>query len=162
MRAVNVDLIVGVGMLVGLAGIVVPLAPGLPLIVASAVLWGFADGSDAGHWVVVALIGLIAGAALVAAWVIPARRATGEGSPRWVLLAGAAGVVVGAIAIPIVGALVGGPLAILAAEWLRTRRLSTAWTTTRATLAGLGLGIAIQLAAGVVGVTIWAVAASRW
>lgn len=158
----NVDLLTGLVMLVGLVGVLIPFLPGLPVIALSAVAWALLDGSDTGQWMIVAVVTVICVAAMVVASVVPARRASGAGATGWVLAAGVAGLVVGAIAIPVVGALVGWPAGILVAEAIRTRNLAMAWRTTRATLAGLGLGIAIQFGAGVVAVGIWAAAAWRW
>jgi uncharacterized protein YqgC (DUF456 family) len=158
----NLDLLVGLAMLVGLVGVVIPLLPGLPIIMASAVLWAAVSGSGAGGWVVAAIVIVIAVAGMVAGTVLPARRAAVGGATWWVLAMGAAGLVVGAIVIPVVGALVGWQVGIFAAEWLRTRQLTSAWRTTRSTLVGQGLGIAVQLAAGVSAVAVWATAAWRW
>ena len=158
----NVDVAVGALMIVGLAGTVVPFLPGLPVIIIAALIWVVADGSDPGQWIVFAIVTAIAGAAIVAGSVVPARRASQAGAPAWVLVFGGVGLIVGAIAIPVVGALVGWPLGILLGEWMRTRDLTTAWATTRATIVGVGLSVAIQLGAGVVAVAIWAVAAVSW
>jgi uncharacterized protein YqgC (DUF456 family) len=79
-----------------------------------------------------------------------------------VLAAGVIGLVVGAFVIPIVGALIGWPVGVFVAEFLRTRHVATAVATTRATLAGMGIGIAIQFGGGVAAVAIWAAAAWRW
>jgi len=159
---VNVDLLIGLVMLVGLVGVLIPFLPGLPVIALSAVAWAVLDGSDTGQWLIVGVVTVICVAAMVVSSVVPARRASGAGASGWVLVAGVAGLVIGAIAIPVVGALVGWPVGILVAEVIRTRNLATAWRTTRAALAGLGVGVAIQFGAGVVAVGIWAAAAWRW
>lgn len=162
MLVVNVDLFTALGMLLGLIGILIPFLPGLALIVISAIAWASADGSDPGEWLVVAAVAVICLGAILASSVIPARRAAGAGAPRGVLVAGVLGLIVGAIVIPVVGALIGWPAGIFVAEWARTRRFGFAWNTTRATLVGLGLGIAIQFGAGVAAVSIWAIAAWQW
>lgn len=158
----NVDLVVGLGMLLGLIGILIPFLPGMPLIVVSVIVWAVADGPDQGRWLVVAVVTVIAVSAMVGSSLISARRAAGAGAPGWVLAAGVLGLIVGAIVIPVFGALVGWPVGIFVAELARTRGLRTAWRTTRETLTGLGLGIAIQFGAGVLAVAIWAAAAWRW
>jgi hypothetical protein len=79
-----------------------------------------------------------------------------------VLVGGAVGLVVGAIAIPVIGAVVGWPLGIFIASMLSTGDAKDAWTHTRATIAGVGIGTAAQFGAGVVAVGVWAVAAWRW
>ena len=158
----TVDLLVGLVMLVGLVGIVIPFLPGLPLIVLGAFVWVVADGSDTGQWVVFGIVAAVSVAAMVVGAALPARRASGAGTSGWVLAAGAVGLVVGAFAIPIVGALIGWPVGVFFAELLRTRHVPTAVATTRATLVGMGTGIAVQLGGGVVAVAIWGVAAWRW
>jgi uncharacterized protein YqgC (DUF456 family) len=156
----ELDLLVGLVMLAGLVGVLVPLLPGLPLILVAAFVWVIADGADAGQWVVFGLVAVITVTAMVASSVIPARRATSAGAPWWVLGAGAAGVMIGFFVIPVVGALVGGPIGIFLGELVRLRDRRTAWATTRATLRGIGVGIAIQMVAGVAAVAIWALAAT--
>ena len=156
----ELDLLVGLAMLAGLVGVLVPLLPGLPLILVAAFVWVIADGADAGQWVVFGLVAVITVTAMVASSVIPARRATSAGAPWWVLGAGAAGVMIGFFVIPVVGALVGGPIGIFLGELVRLRDRRTAWATTRATLRGIGVGIAIQMVAGVAAVAIWALAAT--
>jgi len=156
----ELDLLVGLAMLAGLVGVLVPLLPGLPLILVAAFVWVIADGADAGQWVVFGLVAVITVTAMVASSVIPARRATSAGAPWWVLGAGAAGVMIGFFVIPVVGALVGGPIGIYLGELVRLRDRRTAWATTRATLRGIGVGIAIQMVAGVAAVAIWALAAT--
>lgn len=153
------EILVALAMLVGLVGILVPLVPGLPLILVAALVWVVADGADATHWLAFGAIVATTVGGMVVSSVIPARRAATAGAPPWVLGVGAMGVVVGFFVIPVVGALVGGPIGIYAGEWLRLRDHRAAWQTTRATLRGIGAGIAIQMVAGVAAVAIWAVAA---
>ncbi len=72
---------------------------------------------------------------------------------------GAVGAVVGALVIPVVGALIGWPLGVFVAECLRTRDPSAAWASTRGTVVGVVRGTAVQFGAGLVAVSIWAMAA---
>jgi uncharacterized protein YqgC (DUF456 family) len=94
-------------------------------------------------------------AATVAKLVLPARSAAARGAPMSTLLAGAAGAVVGFFVIPVVGALVGGVAAIYLAEYLRLREHRAALDATRAALVAIGIGVLIELAAGVLMVLIW-------
>jgi uncharacterized protein YqgC (DUF456 family) len=160
--SVNLDVVVGIAMLVGLAGIVVPFLPGLPVIVLAALVWAVGDGSDPGQWIVFAVIATIAIAAIVIGAVLPTRRATRAGAPRVAMFAGAIGLVIGAIAIPVLGALIGWPVGVFVGSWLVTRDAERAWATTRATIVGVGLGTVVQFGAGMLAVTTWAVAAVRW
>jgi uncharacterized protein len=156
---INVDVAVGVLMVIGLVGTVLPFVPGLPLIVVAAFIWVIADGADRGQWLVFTVVAAVAVGALIASSVIPARRASKAGANGWVLALGAVGLLIGAIVIPVVGALVGWPLGVFVGEWLHTGDPGVAWKTTRETIVGLGISTAIQLVAGVICVGVWGVAA---
>jgi uncharacterized protein len=99
---------------------------------------------------------------MVVGSVLPARRAARAGASRWIVVAGALGVVVGAITLPVVGALIGWPAGIFVGAWFATRDVERAWAMTRATIAGVGIGTAAQFGSGVVAVAVWAVAAWSW
>jgi len=158
----TLDVVIAAAMLVGLVGTVVPFLPGLPIIVVAALVWVVADGADPGRWAIFAVVTVIAVVGIAVGSALPARRASRAGASRWIVVAGAIGLVVGAITIPVVGALIGWPLGVFAASWLATRNLGRAWTMTHATMVGVGLGTAVQLGAGVLAVGTWAVAAWRW
>jgi uncharacterized protein YqgC (DUF456 family) len=154
--------IIGLVMLAGLVGIVVPVVPGLALIWGAALIWALGGDGDPTRWVafgVITAIGVIGG---VAAAILPARRASGAGAPGWVIAVGAVGMIVGFFLIPVVGALVGGPVAVYVAELARLRDASAARRTTIETLKGFGIGVAVQLAAGVVMIVVWGIAVWAW
>jgi uncharacterized protein YqgC (DUF456 family) len=153
----GLELVVALVMVVGLVGIVVPILPGLVLIAGAAVVWALSV-PDGARWVIAGSVAAIAVAATLAAAVLPARRASAAGAPRSSLVAGAAGMVVGFVMIPVVGALLGFPAGIYAAEVVRLRDGRAARDTTVAALRGVGVGIAIQLVAGVTMIGIWAIA----
>jgi uncharacterized protein YqgC (DUF456 family) len=152
------DVLVAVAMLVGLVGTVLPVLPGLVFIMGAAIVWAVWGGAGVLGWGVALVILGIGAAGIIATYVIPARRASAAGAPNWVLAVGAAGVVAGFFLIPVVGALIGGPVAILVAEFVRLRDLGGAWRSTGEALKGMGIGIGIQLAAGVVMISLWVMA----
>jgi uncharacterized protein len=158
----NVDVAVGIVMIVGLVGTVLPFLPGLPVILVAALAWVLVDGSDPGQWLLFAFVAAVCVAGMVIGSILPARRAAQAGASKWVVVGGAVGLVVGAIAIPVVGAIIGWPVGIFVASMLATSDRRQAWAQTRATIAGVGLGTAIQFGAGVVAVGGWAIAAWRW
>jgi uncharacterized protein len=153
----STEILVGLVMLVGLIGVFVPVFPGLILIVGAALVWA-AERSGPVAWGVFAVIAVFGVAGLITSTVVPARRASASGAPAWVVISGCVGMVIGFFAIPVVGALIGFPAGVLVAELLRHRRLGPAWRSTRGALASVGIGIAIQLVAGVAMIAIWAVA----
>ena len=153
----SAEIVLGLVMLVGLVGVIVPVLPGLLLVIGAAVVWAI-DRGGATAWTVAAVVSAIGVAGIVAASVLPARRTASAGAPPWVVVAGIAGLVIGFFAVPVIGALIGFPAGVFVAELLRHRHPGPAWRATRDALKSVGLGIAIQLASGVAMIAIWAVA----
>lgn len=151
------EAVLAIVMLVGLVGVVVPVFPGLVLVAGAGLVWALQRGGVTA-WVVFAVMALVGVAGITLASVLPARRAAAGGAPGWVVAAGAAGLVVGFFLIPVVGALIGFPVGVFLAELVRQRHLGSAWRATWEALKGVGLGIALQLAAGVVMIAVWALA----
>jgi uncharacterized protein YqgC (DUF456 family) len=151
------ELVLAIVMLVGLVGILVPILPGVALIAIAGVVWAIAEPRPI-HWAVAGLMAGIAVAAITAAAVVPARRASAAGASRAAMVAGVIGMVVGFFVIPIVGALIGFPLGVFLGETLRLRDTEAAWATTLATVKGVGVGIVIQLVAGVAMIGLWVAA----
>lgn len=151
------EVLLGLLMLAGLVGVLVPVLPGLLLIAGSGVAWALADPGPA-RWVVAVILVVLAVGAMAAGAIVPARRAAAAGAPRSALVAGAAGMILGFFLVPVIGALVGFPAGIFVAERIRLRDGRAARATTIATLKGAALGIGIQLVAGVAMIAIWAAA----
>ena len=145
-------------MLVGLVGVVVPVLPGLLLIWGAGVVWAWVGGGP-GHWAVAAVLTLLLVVGTVAKYVLPARSATGAGAPRRTLLVGMLGALVGFFVIPVVGLVVGGVAGIYLAEHARLGNAGVAWRSTRAVLVGVGIGMLVELATGVLMVAVWGAAA---
>lgn len=141
-------------MVAGLLGVVVPVFPGLVLVIGAGLVWALDRGGTM-PWVVVVAMTAVGAAGIVMATVLPARRASSTGSPRWVVVAGGAGLVIGFLVVPVVGALMGFPAGIFVAELLRRRQTGPAWTATWEVVKATGVGIMVQLAAGVIMITIW-------
>jgi uncharacterized protein YqgC (DUF456 family) len=149
--------ILGLVMLVGLVGVVVPVFPGLIVVIGAGFVWALQRGGP-GAWAVFAIIAAVGIAAIAASSVLPARRASSAGAPAWVVAAGAVGLVVGFFVVPVIGALIGFPAGVFVAELVRHRRPGPAWRATWDALKGVGIGIAIQLGAGVVMIGVWVAA----
>lgn len=151
------ELLVGLAMLVGLAGTVLPLLPGLPVIWGAGLVWTLSS-SGAARWVVLAVLTLLLVAGTVAHYALPARSLGGR-APRSTLLYGLAGALVGMVVIPVVGFPVGGVAGVFLAESRRTRSAREAWGSTRRVLVAFGIGMLVEVGAGVLMVATWAVAA---
>ena len=157
-RVNGVEILLGLVMLVGLIGVVVPVLPGLLLIAGAAVIWALVERPGPWGWGAVAVIGVIAILGIVAPTWLSGRRATAAGLPGWVLVAGVAGAVAGFFLIPVVGALIGWPAGVFVAELARHRHPGPAWASTKEVLKTLGLGVAVQFVAGVAMIALWVLA----
>ena len=156
----SLELIVALMMVVGLVGTVIPVLPGILLVWVAVLVWAIAgDGSDVGRWVVLAIATAVAGTAVVLSAILPGRRAAATGAPRSLMWIVALGTLVGFFVIPVVGALVGGPVAAYVAELVRLRDRPAAWRSAVEALKGFGIGVAIQLVGGVTIAATWLIAA---
>lgn len=152
-----VVLLVAIAMAVGVAGTVVPLFPGLGLVVAAALVYGVIEGFGAVGVAAFLVIVLLGAAGTLAGVVVPQRAAGSGGAPRRSILIGAIGAVVGFFVVPILGLALGGALGIYVAERMRTGNSLAAWRTTKATLRGFGLAALAQLGAGLAMAGVWVV-----
>lgn len=150
-------LLVGLAMLVGLVGIVVPLLPGTALVLAAGVAWAALVVDDGtARWVVVAVMAGLLVAGTVLKYALPGRRLAGR-LPRRTLGMGGAGALVGLVVLPPLGLLLGGALGVYLAEAGRARNGSEAWRSTLQVLQAVGLGLLAELTAGVLMVAAWLV-----
>jgi uncharacterized protein YqgC (DUF456 family) len=147
--------LVALVMAVGLAGVLVPVLPGLLLVWGAGLVWTIADGGGAARWTVFGVLTALFVGATVAKYALPARSAAARGAPRTTLLAGAAGTVVGFFVIPVVGAPIGGVAGIYLAEYARLREARAALVATKAALVAIGIGVLIELGVGVIMVLTW-------
>lgn len=147
--------LVGLVMLVGLLGVIVPLLPGTALVLAAGVAWAVLvveDGST--RWVVVGVMTALFLAGLVLKYALPGRHLAGR-LPRRTLLLGAAGAVVGFFLLPPLGLLLGGVLGVYLAEAQRAGSSAEARRSTVQVLKAIGLGVLAELIAGVLMVAAW-------
>lgn len=149
------EVVVALLMVVGIVGIVVPVLPGLLLVVAGVVLWTLEERSTTG-WVVLAVVLAVYAAGLVLQWLVPGKRMRRAGVATSTLLAGVVAAVVMAFVIPVVGLFVGFPLGIFAVSLVRTRDHRQALHATGHALRAVGTNILIELATAFLIVAVWA------
>lgn len=144
----------------GVAGIVIPLLPGVIVVLAAFVVWGLVvEGTDA--WLVVAAaVGLLL-AAQVLKYLVPGRRLRDAGVARSTLAVGAVVGVVGFFVIPVVGLVVGFVAGVYAAEHHRLGSSGPARAATASAIRAVGLAVAIEMTGALLGTGIWAVGAVR-
>jgi hypothetical protein len=142
--------------LIGLAGIVVPVLPGLLLVWGGVAVWAVAE-HDAGAWVVLAVATLVAAGGSVVKYLLPGRRLKESGVPWTTVGLGTVLGIAGFFVVPVVGVVLGFVLGVFLAEWLRLKDTAAAWPSTRRALAAVGWSILIELATALLVTAVWLV-----
>ena len=150
----TVDLLVGLAVLVGLVGIVVPVLPGSILILGAVLVWATASATAVG-WVVFALVTTLLVVGGIVKYAVPGRGLKTAGVPSRTLIAGGLLGIVGFFVIPVVGLVVGFVLGVYLAELVRGRSHAAAWPSTVHALKAAGWSMLIELAAGLLMTAAW-------
>ncbi|CAN5202746.1 DUF456 domain-containing protein [soil metagenome] len=147
------DFLVGVAVVVGLVGIVVPVLPGSVLILAAVLVWTLEEASRAA-WLVFAVATTFLVLGTVVKYAVPGRRLKTAGVPARTLWAGALLGLVGFFVVPVVGLFLGFVAGVYLAE---SRRLgkAQAWPSTKHALSAVGLSVLIELTAAVLAAATW-------
>lgn len=149
------ELVVLAVMLIGLVGTVVPVLPGLLLIWAAGVAWAWLDGGGAARFVVAGVLTLLLVVGTALKYAVPARSVRDTGAPRRTVWLAALGAIIGFFVIPVVGLVVGAVVAVYLAELSRLGDSKSAWASTRAVLVGIGVGVLVEVATGLLMVAVW-------
>jgi uncharacterized protein YqgC (DUF456 family) len=151
----GVDVLVALGITVGLVGVVVPVLPGALLVWAAILVWGIAVGTAGGWGVVAVATGLIAGGQVVK-YTIPGRQLKAHGIPNRSLVIGGLLAIVGFFVVPFVGLLIGFVLGVYASELQRVGA-RMAWPSTKAVLRAAGVSMLLELASALLAAAVWIV-----
>jgi hypothetical protein len=147
----------GLMMLAGVAGVVVPVLPGLPLVWGGVAVWSVGIASPTG-WVALALVSVLGVIGSVVKYLAPGRRLRASGVPWSSLAMGTVLGLVGFFVLPVIGAPIGFVLGIYLTEWRRLNSAVQARSSTRAALAAVGWSILIELVTALLMITTWIVA----
>jgi len=147
--------VASVVILLGLAGIIVPILPGTILIGAAIIGWAaFTSGEAAWMAAGIAVALLVVGA--LVKYAVPHRRLRDVGVPTSTIVIGGILGVVGFFAIPVFGLFVGFIGGIWLAE-ARRHGVSNAWPSTKSAIGAVGLSILIELAFGLLATAVFLV-----
>lgn len=146
--------LVGVAILIGLVGVVVPVLPGAFLVLGAILVWAIAEHSATG-WVVFTLAALFTVIAQILKYALPGRQLKASGIPGSTLAVGALVGIVGFFVVPIVGLPLGFVLGIYLAELSRLQDLATAWTATKQALRSVGWSMLIELVGAGLAASTW-------
>jgi uncharacterized protein len=139
---------------VGIVGIVLPVLPGLVLVVAGIAVWAVPRG-DAVAWTVLGVAVAMVVVGSVVKYLLPGKRLRESGVPGRTIAAGAVLGVIGFFVIPVVGLFLGFVLGVYLVELTRLGSHDRAWPSTRQALAAVGWSIVIELAAGLLAAAVW-------
>lgn len=153
------SVLAGLAILVGLAGIAIPVLPGLVLVWGSVLVWSLA-ARDAVAWGVLVVSTALAISGWLLQYLIPGRRLRAAGVPNRSTLIGLVAGVVGFFVIPVLGLPVGFVAGVYLAELVRVGK-SKAWDSTRSAVAAAMISYGIELTTGLLIAGAFAVGAWR-
>lgn len=143
---------------VGIAGLIVPVLPGLACVVLGVLVWAIGQSSTAA-WVVFAVACVLAVAGYVVQVLVPGRQLSRGGVARRSNIVGLVCAVVGFFVVPVIGLLLGFVIGVFLAESARLRDRAQAWAATRVAIRAALTSVGIELAAAVTIAVGWAIAA---
>lgn len=149
------EVLVALGILVGLVGVLVPILPGLLLVEAAILVWAIDVGGGTA-WTVFGLATALLVGGTVVKYAVPGRRLKTSGIPSSTTWFGVGLGIVGFFVVPVIGLFIGFVLGVYLAEHRRVGA-AAAWPSTKEALRAVGVSILIELAAGILAALTWAV-----
>lgn len=134
---------------VGLVGIVVPVLPGLLLVLGGVLLWALMEGGPVA-WGIFGASLLVAVTGYVLQYTLPGRRMRERGVSGSTLAIAVVCGIIGFFVVPVVGAIIGFVLGIFVVELGRSRDRVQAWEHTKHALVAVLHSMGIELVAGLV------------
>lgn len=152
-----VTVLCGLAILVGVAGTIIPVLPGIFLIGLSLLAWAIWGGAGATGWVVfgVGMVFVLAG--MAASAVLTGRKLRQHRIPSRSVAAGLVFGVAGMFIIPVVGLFVGFAAGLLLSELHRTRVIGTAVASSWAALKATGLGMIVEFGLACLAASTWVI-----
>lgn len=137
--------------LLGIAGVLIPIVPGTLLIWLTIVVYTIVErinGFAAVDWVSFIAITLVALVTGLAEFWLPLLGAKVRGSSRRAILYGVVGGIIGTIALPLLGTIIGYALGVLLGEYHKLRDWDRALRASLNAVASWGVATAMQLGGG--------------
>jgi len=142
-------------MLVGLAGTLLPILPGIVLMWGATIAYGFAVGFGGVAIPVIIIASLLTIIALASGFVLPKRAAEEAGASNRSQWFAAIGAIIGFFVIPIVGAIIGAVAGIALSEYQRTGDWAATRRSTIGIAKGFGLSALAQFSLGFLMLVVW-------
>ncbi|MGC4934684.1 DUF456 domain-containing protein [Gordonia sp. DT30] len=154
------EVLVGLGIGVGLLAIVIPVLPGSLVVVASILVWAWVIGGYA--WAVFAVAAALIGLGWIVKYLVAGRFLRGHEIPNRTIVVGGVVGIVGFFVLPVIGLFVGFVLGAMASELVRTRTTTAAWRGTLAATTASAYTIGIELSASLLAAGVWLTGALLW
>ena len=148
------NLLVGLAILLGIVGTIVPILPGALLVAGAVLIWAFLTGGTTAWLVAIAAVGIIALGQLLK-YLIPGKQLKATGVPNWVLFVGALVGIVGFFVVPVIGLILGFVLGVFLSEAARLRTFQDAWPTTLQAMKSAGWSVLIEFGSAVLAASVW-------
>ncbi len=148
-------LLVGLVMLLGLLGVLVPGVPGQAIVWAAVLWWALEDKTVLAWGVLIGATGLLLLDQALKP-LLPARRPQESGAPQRTLMVGGIAAIAGFFLLPVVGAIAGFVGGIYAVERARLGGHGGGWTSTRTVMRAIGYPVLVELFACLLVVGAWA------
>ncbi len=139
----------------GLLGTIFPILPGILLMWAAVVGYGFVAGFDVLGIGVIVVATILTAVSIGLGVLLPKQAADAAGASKKSQIASIIGAIIGFFVIPIIGIFVGAVAGIALAEYLDKGEWDPAWASTKGVLTGMGIAALAQFAVGMVILIIW-------
>lgn len=139
-----VEILILLLMAIGVLGIVIPILPGLLIVLGGVLLWALGEESRLG-WALFAATAAVYLLGVVLQWAVPGQRMRRAGVKTSTLLIGVVCALVMGFVVPVVGLFIGFPLGIFLVSLGRSRDRAEAWRATKHALRAVGTNILIEL-----------------
>ena len=143
--------------IVGIAGVVLPALPGIPLVFAGLLVAAWTDGFVRVGWLPLVVLGVLTAISIVVDVLSTTLGAQRLGASRLALVGSLVGTVVGLFFMPI-GLFAGPFLGALLGEYVHSRQLGRATKIGIGTWLGIVLGVALKLGLAVAMLGVFALA----
>lgn len=155
--SISFNILIGLIMLVGLVGMVVPVYPGVVIIWAAALIHGLVTGfATLEIWLLSLLTFLMVAGTLVDN-LLMGGKARQAGASWWSIAGALLAGLIGTFLFPPAGGVIAAPLILFLLEYLRLHSSDQAWLVTRGLLTGWGLSFLARFAIGSAMIAIWVI-----
>ncbi len=151
------EVLVALGIFVGLVGIVIPVLPGTVLVGLSILVWAAIVGGWA--WAVFGVAALVLVSSEVIKYLVAGRGLKASGVPTVTIVVGGIVGIVGFFVVPVIGLFLGFVLGAYVSEFVRTQHYSPAWSGALAALKAVATSMLIELLGALVAAGLWLAAA---